>query len=46
VLDRWPREGYRYLKLRGDDGATYILRHEEAGNRWEVVQFNRAGTTG
>ena len=46
VLDRWPGEGYRYLKLRGDDGATYILRHEEAGDRWELVQFIRAGTTG
>lgn len=46
VFDRWPGQGYRYLKLRGDDGATYILRHEEAGDRWEVVQFIRAGTTG
>jgi hypothetical protein len=43
VLDRWPGASYRYLKLRGDDGATYILRHEEAGDRWEVVQFIRAG---
>ena len=46
VLDRWPGEGYRYLKLRGGDGATYILRHEEAGDRWELVQFIRAGVEG
>ena len=46
VIDCWPGEGYRYLKLRGDDGATYILRHAEAGDRWELVQFVRAGATG
>ena len=46
VLDRWPGEGYRYLKLRGGDDATYILRHGEAGDRWELVQFIRDGAVG
>ena len=42
-----PARGYRcYLELRGDDGATYILWHEEAGDRRELVQFIRAGMAG
>jgi hypothetical protein len=43
VLDRWPGAGYAYLKLLGADGATYIVRHDEAVDRWELVQFLRAG---
>jgi hypothetical protein len=46
VLDRWPGDGYRYLKLRGGDGATYILRHQVADDRWELVQFIRGGAVG
>jgi hypothetical protein len=43
VLDRWPGAGYGYAKLRGADGAIYIVRHDEAGGRWQLVQFIRDG---
>jgi hypothetical protein len=43
ILDRWPGAGYGYVKLRGADGAIYILRHDEAGGRWQLVQFIRDG---
>jgi len=43
VLDRWLAPDHRYFKLRGEDGATYILRHDEASGRWELVLFERGG---
>ncbi len=39
VLDRWLAPDHRYFKLEGSDGATYILRHETASGRWELVMF-------
>jgi hypothetical protein len=41
VLDRWLAPDHRYFKVRGNDGATYILRHENAGDRWELTLFER-----
>jgi hypothetical protein len=41
ILDRWFGAGYRYFKLLGDDGAIYIVRHEEARNVWEITFFKR-----
>lgn len=41
-LDRWPGEGYRYVKLRGQDGATYILRHDEGRDIWELTLYERS----
>ena len=43
ILDRWPGLDHGYVKLRGSDGATYILRHEESAGAWQLVQFIRAG---
>ena len=39
ILDRWVGPDYRYFKIMGDDGATYIIRHEEAGWRWELTFY-------
>jgi len=39
VIDRWPASDYRYFKLRGADGATYIIQRDVAGGRWELVMF-------
>ena len=39
VLDRWLSPNHRYFKLRGDDGATYIVRHDVAGDRWDLTLF-------
>jgi hypothetical protein len=41
VLDRWLAPDHRYFKLRGDDGAVYILRHDSAAGRWELIFFDR-----
>jgi hypothetical protein len=47
ILDQWFGENYRYCKLRGDDGAVYILRVIEDratqhGEQWELTMFARA----
>ncbi|MEW6487258.1 MAG: hypothetical protein AB1578_05000 [Thermodesulfobacteriota bacterium] len=41
VLDRWLAPDYRYFKVRGDDGARYILRHDVASGRWALTLFER-----
>ena len=35
VLDCWLGVDHRYFKMLGDDGATYILRHDTARERLE-----------
>ncbi len=41
VLDRWLGADHGYFKVRGEDNATYILRHDVASGRWELVMFDR-----
>lgn len=41
VIDRWPGREHSYFKLRGDDGAIYILRRDAEGN-WYLVLFEAA----
>ncbi len=41
VVDRWLAPAYRYFKVRGDDDAIYILRHDVAMGRWELTMFDR-----
>jgi len=41
VLDRWLAPDHRYFKLRGGDGALYILRHDVAADRWELILYDR-----
>jgi hypothetical protein len=33
---------YRYFKLRGADGATWIVRHDEASDLWELTMYDRS----
>jgi len=40
IIDQWQGPDYRYIKLRGDDGAAYILRHDETEERWELTMFD------
>ncbi|MPZ39356.1 MAG: hypothetical protein GEU95_15125 [Rhizobiales bacterium] len=42
ILDQWFGEDYRYCKLRGEDGALYILRVAEDRLAWELTMFARA----
>ena len=39
VIDRWIGEDHRYFEVRGDDGAVYLLRHDERTDRWELSTF-------
>lgn len=41
VIDRWLEPDHRYFKVRGDDGDTYILRHDVETDRWELTLFRR-----
>ncbi len=43
VIDQWLAPDHRYFKLRGTDGATYIIRHDVAAGRWELVMFGACG---
>src|SRR5205823_4231175 len=39
VLDAWLALDYRYFKLRGADGDTYLVRDDERSNTWELTMF-------
>ena len=39
VLDAWLAPDHRYFKLRGADGDTYLVRHDELSDRWELKMF-------
>jgi hypothetical protein len=39
VLDQWFGANYRYCKIRGDDGALYILRLDEKRFAWSLILF-------
>jgi hypothetical protein len=44
TLDQWFGQDYRYVKVRGRDGALYILKLHEAHGDWELTMFERAQT--
>lgn len=46
ILDRWLAPQHRYFKLQGDDGGTYILRHDEAAGEWEMTMYSAIGPRG
>jgi hypothetical protein len=39
LLDAWLGPDHRYFKLRGADGAVYILRHDAPSGRWELTLY-------
>jgi hypothetical protein len=39
VIDAWLAPDYRYFKLRGADGNTYLVRHDERSSTWELTMF-------
>jgi hypothetical protein len=39
VLDAWLAPDHRYFKLRDPDGATYLVRHDEGADVWELTMF-------
>jgi hypothetical protein len=40
VLDRWLSTDNDYFKVRGADGAIYILRHDIGESRWELALYD------
>jgi hypothetical protein len=38
ILDRWPGQDYRYLKVRSVDDVIYFLRHDLRRNEWSVLE--------
>lgn len=40
VLDRWPDKEQHYFKLRGDDEAVYLLRHDILKHKWELIMYD------
>jgi hypothetical protein len=45
VLDQWFGADYWYCKIRGDDGALYILRLDEKRFAWSLTLFTSAAVT-
>jgi len=39
VVDTWLAPDYRYFKLKGKDGDTYLIRHDERSSNWELTMF-------
>ena len=39
LLDAWLAPDHRYFKLKGVDGDTYIVRHDEPRGIWELTMF-------
>ena len=46
VVDVWLAPDYRYFKLRGGDGNTYLVRHDERSHTWELTMFRAAHVGG
>lgn len=46
IVDAWLAPNHRYFKLRGKDGACYILRHDVATQRWQLTMYDRTGSVG
>ena len=40
-IDQWCGAGYRYHKVKGQDGNLYILRLDEGRAEWELTMFQR-----
>jgi hypothetical protein len=45
ILDRWLSPDHRYFKIRGDDAAVYIIRHDVRKWIWELVFYQSAAWT-
>ena len=39
LLDAWLAPDCRYFKLRGADGDSYLVRHDERADTWELTMF-------
>ncbi len=40
LLDSWLGADHHYFKLLGEDGATWIVRHDLTEDRWELTFYD------
>jgi hypothetical protein len=38
ILARAQEEGFRTFRVLGDDGATWLLRHDEKTEEWTALR--------
>jgi hypothetical protein len=43
LLDAWLAPDHRYFKMRGADGAIYILRHDQPSRCWQLTLYQARG---
>jgi hypothetical protein len=43
TIDQWHGASYRYVKVKGCDGAVYILRENEIRAEWELTMYQQCG---
>jgi hypothetical protein len=41
ITDRWYDPEATYFRVKAEDGAMYILRHDERGGDWTLEAFRR-----
>jgi len=41
ILDAWLAPDHRYFKVRGGNGACYILRHDAMALHWQLILYDR-----
>jgi hypothetical protein len=46
IVDAWLAPDHRYFKIRGNDGACYILRNDVVAGRWQLTVYDRKGFIG
>jgi len=44
VIDQWLEPDHRYFKVRGEEGALYILRHDVEEGEWELTLYQSEDT--
>ncbi|HZR70796.1 MAG TPA: hypothetical protein VFB01_17270 [Burkholderiales bacterium] len=42
IVDRWVGPDHRYFRVSADDGNLYVLRRDDATERWTLGAFTRA----
>jgi hypothetical protein len=45
IARRWQDVGARYFQVRPEDGNRYLLRHNERGDAWSLVEAPAVGAT-
>jgi hypothetical protein len=43
IIDRWPAADYTYVKVTASDQASYILRHDNRNDTWELTLYKSPG---